>query len=148
MTTCLQTTEVIFPCSYLVFHTLEKCPILPAGYPRFGFYTLVMSDGSKISWDFPNQCVSKITPDGVTYGWWFKPTLADAVAHSTSPGLGENPTFRFHKDGSVTSHCFGDNFYWGPDVEGVAEEPVESISCGCHHCRYSDWYDTSTSDTD
>lgn len=132
-TTPYEQTALVYRCeSHLEFATIAMRPMPPeelvdvlnSGTPvairRY-------SDDAVVEW-WPNGLVKIVDPDGLKTYFWNKPTLADAVSYSKLVEDKGRGFFKFNDNGSVHGHCFGANYYWGPDLRmWVAPEMGEVL---------------------
>lgn len=148
MASMLQTVDVQFPNSSLVFNTLELVPVNPNPYT-----CAIKTDHSVIAWH-DDGTVTEKTADGTLKVWFAKPTLADAI-HSNPMEKGSY--FKFNSDGSVEAYWYSTCYYWSapkdaPPVQGTpvyqcsectAESPTRFDKDMCDACMdaiYRDYY--------
>ncbi len=147
MASMLQTVDVQFPNSSLVFNTLELVPVNPNPYTC----TIKTVGGSVISWHDDGTVTEKIA-DGTQKVWFAKPTLADAIDSKAKGSY-----FKFNSDGSVEAYWYSTCYYWSgpkdaPPVQGTpvyqcsecsaeATDPFDKNICKpCGDAIYRDYY--------
>ena len=122
MTTFLQTINIDFPNSDLLFHGLEPAPICPPSYKpenNNNFIVMKTIDKSIITW-WKNGSIIKVTPDGTIKTWFPKLTLAEAIKMALSP-YNKELYIQFHADSTVTCKFPDGNYYWSASIKGTPE---------------------------
>ena len=121
MSSMLQTVDVQFPNSSLVFNTLELVPVNPKTYT-----CTIKTPSSVISWH-DDGTVTEKAADGTLKVWFAKPTLADAVNCKSKSSF-----FKFNKDSSVEAYWYSTSYYWSAPKDA---EPVQGTSVyQCSEC--------------
>ena len=111
MKTWLQTVDVVFKNSSLVFHTLELAPVMPVGAEYDDSNTATFYDNNcKIVWDVDGTIMRTDLHSGTIKTWYARPTLKDAINYQNTDG----GFFQFKKDGSVEAYCYDATYYWSP----------------------------------
>lgn len=113
MKTWLQTVDVTFKNSSLVFHTLELAPLMPldAVYDDNGIVECHSHDRT-IVWDEGGVITQTEYASGTVKVWYPRPTLEDAIRYQKTDG----GFFQFNHDGSVEAYCYDASYYWSPVV--------------------------------
>lgn len=113
MKTLLQTVDVTFKNSSLVFHTLELAPLMPvaAEYDANSSVTYY-NNQYKILWDADGTITQTALDSGTVKVWHPRPTLQDAINYQNTDG----GFFQFKKDGSVEAYCYEAAYYWSPVI--------------------------------
>ena len=122
MTTYLQTINIDFPCSDMMFHGMELAPICPPSYKaenNNNFIVMKTPDKSIITW-WKNGSIVKVLADGTIKTWFPKPTLKSSIEMSL---FQKNSGFciQHYSDSSVTCRFPDGNYYWSPAIQGSPE---------------------------
>ena len=151
MKTTLQTADVQFPNSSLVFNTLELVPICPNPYDSYPI-SIKTPSGSVVVWH-PDGTVTEKTTDGTLKVWFSRPTMSGAVHYSADAGF-----FKFNSDSSVEACWDGCNYYWSAathdaeptpgyrvyycdECEDEYKHPLHRGMCeSCNNIMYRDYY--------
>lgn len=126
-------------------------PKLPEGVTIDGEYVGVYVADEKASYYFyKNGDITKNVKEHMSYTWYAKPTLAEAIQHSLRPDI-IGDFFQFNPDGSLQARWFGQNFYWPsgtPDeyvIQGTTWQGNTEVCTGCC-CRDERNYDNNDYD--
>lgn len=151
MTTYLQTMTIEFPNSPRTFFSIERAPICPPSFKAEDdcpFIILKTPENSVIVW-WDSGMIYKTDNDGTTRCWSPKISQADAIKVCMNPA-NKSSYFQYNKDGSLSAHLNGHNYYWSAPMKGVAEvgtqvlgyyydektyDDEELESMGCNLCK-------------
>jgi hypothetical protein len=113
MKTWVQTVDVTFKNSSLVFHTLELAPLMPvdAEYDDSSSVKYYNNDRS-IVWGEDGTITQTEYECGTVKVWYPRPTLEDAINYKNTDG----GFFHFKSNGSVEAYCYDAPYYWSPII--------------------------------